>query len=132
MIPSTTQRVAKHTARSVNRDIRERTERNVAAAAAQGPAAVARRMTSLDREWDIERALEANAAIATLVGVVLGAAVNRKWFFFPAIVGGFLLQHAIQGWCPPVPIFRRLGFRTQTEIEAERCALKTNASGSDF
>jgi hypothetical protein len=39
-------------------------------------------------------------------------------------VAGFLLQHAVQGWCPPVPVFRRLGFRTQTEIDYERYALK--------
>ncbi len=29
-----------------------------------------------------------------------------------------------QGWCPPVPILRRLGFRTSFEIEQERQALK--------
>ena len=40
------------------------------------------------------------------------------------MVAGFLLQHAVQGWCPPLPVFRRLGFRTQTEIEEERYALK--------
>jgi hypothetical protein len=50
--------------------------------------------------------------------------VDRKFFFFPAVVAGFLLQHAVQGWCPPLPIFRRMGFRTQTEIDEERHALK--------
>jgi hypothetical protein len=39
-------------------------------------------------------------------------------------VTAFLFQHAVQGWCPPVPILRRLGFRTVTEIEQERHALK--------
>ncbi|MFO0841269.1 MAG: hypothetical protein U0797_02575 [Gemmataceae bacterium] len=77
-----------------------------------------------DREWDIERTLEANAATASLVGLTLGAAVDKKFFLFPAVVAGFLLQHALQGWCPPVPIFRRLGFRTQSEIDEERYALK--------
>lgn len=37
---------------------------------------------------------------------------------------GFLFQHAIQGWCPPLPILRRLGFRTAEEINQERYALK--------
>ena len=74
--------------------------------------------------WDIERTLEANAATAVLVGVLLGATVSRKFFPFPGVVAAFLLQHAIQGWCPPLPIFRRLGFRTQSEIEAKRCALQ--------
>jgi hypothetical protein len=35
-----------------------------------------------------------------------------------------LLLHAVQGWCPPVPLFRRLGFRTSAEIHQERYALK--------
>jgi hypothetical protein len=54
----------------------------------------------------------------------LGTRVDRRWLLFPAAVAGFLLQHAVQGWCPPVSIFRRLGFRTQSEIDEERYALK--------
>lgn len=42
----------------------------------------------------------------------------------PVIVSSFLLHHAGRGWCPPVPIFRRLGVRTRQEIDAERFALK--------
>ena len=34
------------------------------------------------------------------------------------------MQHALQGWCPPLPVLRRLGFRTQNEIERERYALE--------
>ena len=124
MISSTTERVPRHTAECVNRQIAQRTERNIRCTAAGGPDAIDRRIMELDREWDIERTLEAHAAVASLLGVVLGATVNRKWFAFPAVVGAFLLQHAIDGWCPPVPVFRRLGFRTQTEIERERYTLK--------
>jgi len=36
----------------------------------------------------------------------------------------FCLQHALQGWCPPLTLFRRLGIRTQREIDDERTALK--------
>jgi hypothetical protein len=36
----------------------------------------------------------------------------------------FLLQHALQGWCPPVPFFRSRGVRTAREIDQERYALK--------
>src|SRR5436190_144953 len=39
-------------------------------------------------------------------------------------VAGFLLQHALQGWCPPMATFRRLGVRTSYEIDYERYALK--------
>ncbi len=129
MIPATTERVPRHTAENVNRQIHSETERNVAHYATGGPGAIECRLSELEREWDIERALEANAAVASLIGLTLGATVNRKWFLCPAIVAGFLLQHAVQGWCPPVPIFRRLGFRTQSEIDRERYALKAARGG---
>jgi hypothetical protein len=71
----------------------------------------------------VERVLGANAALLSLTGLVFGFA-NRKLLVVPAVVAGFLLLHALQGWSPPVPLFRRLGVRTQAEIEAERYALK--------
>lgn len=124
MIPSTTDRVPKHTANTVNEQIRRSTEENVSRYKLAGPHAITQRLDQLEHEWDIERAIEANAATVALVGSALGAFVNRRFFALPAIVAGFLLQHAVQGWCPPVPIFRRLGFRTQSEIDEERYALK--------
>lgn len=124
MLASTVDRVRNSTDEEVNAQIRRRTEENVARVAAMGRTAITDRLDELDREWDIERTLEANAATAVLMGMTLGATVDRKWFLFPALVGGFLLQHAVQGWCPPIPLFRRLGFRTQSEIEFERYALK--------
>ena len=42
----------------------------------------------------------------------------------PAVVQTFYLQHTLQGWCPPLPVLRRLGFRAPAEIELERNALK--------
>src|SRR5581483_3581698 len=137
MLPSTVERVPQHTREEYNEAIRRQTEERVARIAAAGPEAIDRRLAELDREWDIERTLEANAATASLVGLTLGATVDRKWFLFPAVVAGFLLQHAVQGWCPPMPVFRRLGFRTQSEIDEERFALKLlrgdfrNLSSSD-
>jgi hypothetical protein len=124
MIPSTVERVSQNTADRVNQEIRRQTEENVARYGAAASDAIDRRLGELDREWDIERTLEANAATAVLVGVVLGTAVDRRFYFLPAVVAGFLLQHAFQGWCPPVPVFRPLGFRTQSEMEEERYALK--------
>lgn len=124
MIPSTVTRVPRHTNDDINREIHRQTKEDIYRVAAAGPEAIERRLRELDHEWDIERTLEANAATASLVGLTLGATVDRKWFIFPAIVAGFLLQHAVQGWCPPLPIFRRWGIRTQSEIDYERYALK--------
>jgi hypothetical protein len=124
MIPSTTQRVRNNTAEQVNEEIRHQTEMNVARCGAAGPEAIERRLAELEREWDIERTLETNAAALTLVGAGLSLLVDRRFALLPLVVGGFLLQHAVQGWCPPIPVFRRLGIRTQSEIHHERYALK--------
>lgn len=124
MLPTTSQRVAAHTSDHVNRSLRLDAQRRVAQYRNASPAQIRRRLTELEQEWDVERALEANAATACVLGVALGATVDRRWFYFPAVIGGFLLQHAVQGWCPPLPVFRRLGFRTQREIDEERFALK--------
>jgi hypothetical protein len=130
MLPATTARVPLHTPARYNEAIRRQTEENVARFAAAGPAAIARRLQELDREWDIERMLEANASSLCLAGVALGAFVDRRLLVVPALVAGFLLQHALQGWCPPVPLFRHFGVRTASEIDEERYALK--ARRGDF
>jgi hypothetical protein len=130
MLPTTTQRVSQNTSDSINERIRRQTEANVARYAAAGPHAIDRRLGELDGEWDIERYLETMAPSFTLLGMTLGLTVSRKWFTLPFIVQTFFLQHALQGWCPPIPILRRLGVRTTKEIEEERYALK--AERGDF
>ena len=123
MFPSTTERVPLHTSRSVNRQIEAALNESVRWHAAH-PEQIDRRLRELDAEWDTERTLEANAASLSLVGTMLGATVDKRWLLLPAAVTAFLLQHAVQGWCPPLPILRRLGFRTAREIDTERNALK--------
>ena len=59
-----------------------------------------------------------------MAGLFLGITVNRKWLWVPSIVLPFLLLHGVQGWCPPLPLMRRLGIRTQREIDEEKYALK--------
>lgn len=125
MIPSTVERVPRHTAEHVNERIRRETEERVARIGAAGREAIDRRLAELDHEWDIERMLEANAASLTAAGAALALLADRRFALVPLVVGSFLLQHAVQGWCPPLPVFRRLGVRTQPEIEYERYALKS-------
>jgi hypothetical protein len=124
MLPGTFDRVRRNTAPEVNRRIRRQTLANLLRYRNAGPEAVARRLDELDHEWDIERALEANAAGIALAGLALGAFAVRRFLLLPAAVCLFLLQHSLQGWCPPVPVLRRLGFRTAREIFEERLALK--------
>lgn len=124
MLPETAVRVPEHTADHVNQKIRSEMIDSIRYYASVSPETMDRRINELDGEWDIERTLEANAATLALVGTALGALFSRKWLILPAFVTGFLLQHALQGWCPPVPVFRRKGFRTSYEIDKERYALK--------
>jgi hypothetical protein len=123
MLPATTTRVERNTRANVNRRIAQDIEKRVRYYAAH-PSEIDARLAELDREWDIERVLEANAASIALGGVLLGTFINRLFLFVPIAVTGFLLQHALQGWCPPVPLLRGMGVRTAREIAWERYALK--------
>jgi hypothetical protein len=120
----TKDRVRAHTDKDVNQKIEERTERHVLHAASAPERTISRRIDALEKEWDMERYLETNAAAIAFSGVVLGLFANKKFLAIPVIVLPFLFQHAVQGWCPPVPLFRRLGVRTRKEIDAEKYALK--------
>ncbi len=118
----TADRVMDHTPAEINYCIDQATRARVTDIAGRLDA-IEDRLHQIDHEWDIERTLESNAAILSLLSVALG----RRWKllrYLPIAVAGFLLQHAIQGWCPPVSIFRRLGVRTMQEIDRERYALK--------
>lgn len=123
MLPSTTERVSSQTDHAINQRLRHEAENRIAYFAVH-PEGIDARLDELDREWDVERTLEANASTLAFTGVVLAATVDRRWLAVPAVVTAFLFQHATQGWCPPLPILRRLGFRTASEIEQERHALK--------
>ena len=123
MLPETPQRVPAHTSDEVNRWIAQRTAASVEWHA-RHPDHIGPRLHQLDREWDMERTLEANAATLALTGTLLGLFVDRRFLALPVAVTAFLLQHALQGWCPPVPFFRKRGVRTMREIDEERFALK--------
>jgi len=124
MIAETTSRVSANTNEAVNAAIRQQMEASVSYYASLGTDAIDRRLRQLDQEWDIERVLEASAAGLSLAAVILGVLRDRKWLLAPGFIAAFLMQHAVQGWCPPVSMLRRLGFRTTAEINHERYALK--------
>ena len=82
------------------------------------------RLEELRKEWDIEKTLEVNASALSIIGIFMAAVSSKKWLILPGVVTAFLLQHGIQGWCPPLPLFRALGIRTRREIDEEMYALK--------
>lgn len=122
-LPTTNQRVANNTPDAINQEIQAAIKNSIAYYQSH-PALISARLKQLDEEWDIERILEANASTLIVAGSALGFALSKKFFAIPIIVGAFLFQHALQGWCPPLPILRRLGCRTASEIQDERAALE--------
>ena len=117
-------RVRAHSGGEQNHRIDVQTQHCLERHAASDREAITRHLDTLDREWDVERYLQMNAGIVSLSGVVLGALVSRRLLVLPAAVFGFFFQHATQGWCPPLPVFRRMGVRTRREINKEKYALK--------
>jgi hypothetical protein len=118
------ERVRANTPAELNWRIDQRIEENVRFYSGKRPEEIARRVWELEREWDMERILQTMAASFSLTGIALSLTVDRRWILLPGIVLSFLLLHAFQGWCPPVPVLRRLGVRTQEEIDRELYALK--------
>ena len=125
-------RVRKNTSGKLNQKIDSKTEENISHFSSQGNEVIKHRLQSLNKEWDIERCLEATSGTNVLLGLVLGLTVNKKWFLLSAVSASFLIQHAVQGWCPPLPVFRRLGIRTKEEIDTEREALENSLNDNEL
>jgi hypothetical protein len=123
MISNSSNRVIENTDPALNQRIHRQAERNLAYFQSH-PQEIGQRLEELDEEWDVERMLETGSSTLTLTGLLLGIIRGRKWLLLSLTVQAFFMQHALQGWCPPLPVLRRLGFRTQYEIEQERHALK--------
>jgi hypothetical protein len=128
----TTDRVRAHTAPLVNARIDDVTEEAVTDATAGGVMAIGRRLGHLDKEWDVDRALMATFSVLGGTSFLLSErfAHRKPGRFFRWLLRAqfaFLMVHAVVGWCPPASALRRLGFRTQREIERERRELLRNA-----
>ena len=82
------------------------------------------RLAALDREWEIERVVEAQSALSGLAGVVLMAARGTSWMWLPVTVFGCMLQRATRGWSPMITLLNQRGYRLRTEIEDEKFGLR--------
>lgn len=116
-------RVRKNTASNVNEKMDQVLLENMRKAITN-KGLIDTRIAQINKEWDIERWLETNASIIAFVGILLAYFFNIYWLILPAVVLVFLFEHAVQGWCPPLPIFRRFNVRTQKEIDQELYSLK--------
>jgi len=124
VIPSTTRRVELNTNEKINKLIEQKTIGNINKYISSDVNTLTKKLEELNHEWDTERVLEANAAAIIFISSVTGLFTRRYRLFVTGIISFFLLQHAVQGWCPPLPIIRRLGVRTPAEIGEEKIAIK--------
>lgn len=122
-IISRAKRVRENTSRITNLKIDEKTYENIKLYSRLTEEEISKRIKDLDKEWDIERVLEINMSALALTGIFLSSK-NRGWLILPTVVMGFFAQHALQGWCPPMVLFRYLKVRTRDEINQEKHALK--------
>jgi hypothetical protein len=118
-------KVEDHSPEEINAGIREDTKARIARYAAEPEDVLRGRLEELEREWDIERVLEANFAGVVLASLLLGRFAGKGFFALAGVAAVFMTQHVTQGWCPPVSLFRRMGVRTSREIEHERNSLLT-------
>jgi hypothetical protein len=102
--------------------IRKKIEESIALYS-KHPEKIDDRLRELDREWDVERVLETQLAGMAGVGMTMGV-LRRIWYLLPLLSAGFVLQRTMKGWCSPLTLIRKMGFRTIEEIDRERYALK--------
>ncbi|ANU10976.1 hypothetical protein A1A1_07999 [Planococcus antarcticus DSM 14505] len=123
-LPSTQTKVNKATPDHINQKIERETEARINTFKRQESRAIKERISALDHEWDTERVLEVTMATLLLSSSVLTLTASKKWALLSSTVSFFMLQHALQGWCPPLSLIRRKGVRTASEIKLEKQALE--------
>ena len=113
------------TEEEINRQMDAKIEESIRFYATQSPEEISKRIAELEQETDIERKLmmvASGVGLGTLLLTFLGG--GKKWLLLTGTSLGFLMNHAVRGWCPPVPLLRKLGVRTRSEIDREKNALK--------
>jgi hypothetical protein len=133
--PPAHDRIREHSSDSANQRI-DRETRGAIEEALRSSETRRARLRELDQEWDIDRALMLNFGVVGAYSAFNAMRQLRRghiglWSLFLGVQLGFLINHAVRGWCPPMPLFRRLGFRSAKEIAAERLALQQATDGSD-
>ena len=114
-------KVRKLSLKSFNKSIDEDTDSIIQLVVAEGPISISERLNELDREWDIDKAVmlfQSGLIIVQLARAMSRPSKNK--LLGPLIQTPLLVLHATLGWSPVTMMFRKLGFRTRFEIQAER------------
>jgi hypothetical protein len=109
---------------TVSNKIQARTLHDLSRFIGADPVFIDERIRELEREWTAERAFEAKAATAGILGVLLGLGLDRRFLAITGVASALLLQQSLQGWNPAQSALRRIGFRNAVEIHEEILALR--------
>lgn len=120
-------RIRRRTSSRVNEAIDLKTHDKMEGALEGGRDAIIARLHKLDRELDVERMLL--GFFGTLSGLSLAFGTRKTWRKVLGFQATFAVMQAFVGWCPPLVLLRRAGFRTAREIAAERAALVEKLAG---
>jgi hypothetical protein len=66
---------------------------------------------------NVERWLRCIAGSFIIVSVLLARYHSAYWLFFTGFVGLNLLQSAFTNWCPMITILKKLGVKSQCQVE---------------
>ena len=99
-------------------------QQRLACIADAGPQAIEDRLAELESEWSAGRVTKAVIGILLVAGLALTALLNPWWLIMPAIGGLFLLQYVFSRTSWLGKVFQEVGFRTSSEIDQEKMALK--------
>lgn len=115
-------RVRQRTAPAVNQAIDHKMEATIEKMRGAAPVDIRARLAELEKEWDIDQIMQGQTATLVNLGLALGGR-NRRGYLLAGLGFASLLSHALSGWSPPLPLLRRLGYRTRREIDREKFAL---------
>ena len=115
-------RIRQQTAAPVNHKIDRQIEANIEGLRGAAPDDIRERLAQLEKEWDIDQLIQAQTGALVNLGLALGRR-NRRGYWLAGLGFASLLSHALSGWSPPLPVLRRLGFRSRREIDREKFAL---------
>src|SRR5688572_24728380 len=99
-------------------------EENIRFYATQGPETISRRIEELDQECDLDQIMVRGATGIGLGTLLFSFIGGRKWLLLSGAALGLLLKHSLEGTSPILPLLRKRGVRTRSEIDREKYALK--------
>jgi len=111
-------------ATALEQSLNRRTEHNIHVYSVQSGQDISFHIGELQREWSLERSVEAGAAGLAMLGLILGAFASPAFLIIPIIIVGFALAHSVWRYRPDFTRLPKQGLRTQREIDAEIFAMR--------